>query len=132
FGIARLTGDLAPGCRTRTGTVLGTPQYMSPEQANGHHPDGKSDVFSLGVVLYRMLSGVPPFSAETFSLLAVKINEADPIPLRAIRPDVPLGVARAVQAAMRKAPADRPTMAALKDLLLETDAAPRALLPELS
>jgi serine/threonine-protein kinase len=132
FGIARLTGDLAPGTRTRTGQILGTPEYMSPEQAGGLHVDGKSDVWSLAVVLYRMLAGTPPFRADTFALLASKIRGEQPHPLALLRPDVPMGVLRAVDAAFEKRPEDRPTMAEWRDLLLAADAAPRAIQPELS
>jgi serine/threonine-protein kinase len=132
FGIARLTGDLAPGTRTRTGAVIGTPEYMSPEQANGHHPDGRSDVWGLGVLLYRMLAGRVPFADETFSLLAVKINHETPTDIRVLRPEVPEGVVRAVREAMRKQVQDRPTMVEFKDLLLTGDAAPRSIVPELS
>jgi serine/threonine protein kinase len=127
FGIARLTGDLSPGQRTRTGAVIGTPEYMSPEQARGLHPDGKSDVFSLGVVLYRMIAGVLPFSADNFSLLAMKIAGDEPASLAEVRPGAPRAVVHAVEAAMRKAAGDRPTMDELRQLLLDVDAAPRPI-----
>ena len=127
FGIARLTGELSPGQRTRTGAVLGTPDYMSPEQARGLHPDGKSDVFSLGVVLYRMIAGALPFSADNFSLLAMKIASDEPVALAAVRPDAPRAMVHAVEAAMRKAAGDRPTMDELRQLLLDVDAAPRPI-----
>jgi hypothetical protein len=79
-----------------------------------------------------MLSGTVPFAGETFSLVAAKIIQQEPIPLRALRADLPHGVVRAVEVAMRKPPEERPTMLEMKDLLLDTDAAPRAVLPELS
>jgi serine/threonine-protein kinase len=133
FGVARLTGELSGGAsRTVTGLVLGTPEYMSPEQANGLHPDGRSDVYSLATVLYRMLAGRVPFEADTFTLLAVKINKEEPPPLEVLRPDAPPGVLRAIAEAMRKQVADRPTMVELQEMLLAGDAAPRAIQPELS
>lgn len=127
FGIARLTGNLAPGMRTRTGAVLGTPEYMSPEQARGLHPDGKTDVWSLGVVLYRILAGRLPFIADTFTLLAVQITQAEPPRLGVLRPDLPPGLERAVVEALRKRAEDRPTMSELRELLLTCDAAPRPI-----
>jgi serine/threonine-protein kinase len=132
FGIARLTGDLAPGTRTRTGQVLGTPEYMSPEQASGHHPDGKTDVWSLAVVLYRMLAGGVPFRGDTFALLAARIKNEEARALDLMRPDVPTGVLRAIEAGMCKDPSLRPSMNEWRDMLLAADAAPRAILPELS
>ena len=132
FGIARLTGELATGTRTRTGAIFGTPGYMSPEQANGLHPDGRSDVWSLAVLLYRMLAGRLPYPADTVPDFLVKLDEGPPPELRDLRREVPEGVVRAIREAMRRSVDDRPTMLQFKELLLSGDAAPRAILPELS
>jgi serine/threonine-protein kinase len=132
FGVARLTGDLSTGVITRTGTIFGTPAYRSPEQAKGLHPDGRSDVWSLAVLLYRMLAGSTPWWDLSPTMLAMKIMQEPAPDLRELRPDVPEGVVRAIREAMRKRVEDRPTMLAFKDLLLSGDAAPRAILPELS
>lgn len=73
FGIARITDS----SKTRTGTVLGTPAYMSPEQLAGKHLDGRSDIFSLGVMFYQLVTGQLPFQAESMASLMFKItNEA--------------------------------------------------------
>ncbi|MFI5183541.1 MAG: CHASE2 domain-containing protein [Vicinamibacteria bacterium] len=74
FGIARIVESTL----TRTGSVMGTPAYMSPEQINGEKIDGRSDVFSLGVILYELLTGKKPFSGETISSLMFAIIKADP------------------------------------------------------
>ena len=85
FGIARLTDS----ARTRTGVVLGTPSFMSPEQLQGREVTGRSDLFSLAVTLYQLLTGQLPFRADSMPELMLKIAQ-DPHPrIRAIRPDLP-------------------------------------------
>jgi serine/threonine-protein kinase len=111
FGIARSL-DVHHGM-TQTGTVLGTSDYIAPEQAQGQSVDEQSDVYSLGVVLYELLTGKVPFSGENFVAVAMRhINEPPPL-VRAVRPDVPPRVDAAIERAMAKRPADRfPTMTA--------------------
>src|SRR5581483_8148105 len=105
FGIAR-SMDVHQGV-TRTGTVLGTSDYIAPEQAQGQRVDEQSDVYSLGVVLYELLTCEVPFPGENFVAVAMRhINEPPP-PVRAKRPDVPPRVEAAVQRAMAKSPSDR-------------------------
>jgi eukaryotic-like serine/threonine-protein kinase len=108
FGLARAV-DAAGGERlTGTGLALGTPAYMSPEQASGERSlDGRSDVYSLGCVLYEMLAGEPPFTGPTSrAVIAKRIIE--PIPhLRTVRENVPEAVEQAVIKALAKVPADR-------------------------
>jgi serine/threonine-protein kinase len=110
FGIARSL-DVQRGL-TQTGTVLGTSDYIAPEQAQGMHVDEQTDVYSLGVVLYELLTGDVPFPGENFVAVAMQhINEPPPS-VRAKRPDVPQRVDAAVQRAMAKNPRDRfPSMA---------------------
>ena len=85
FGIARITDS----SKTKTGMVLGTPSYMSPEQLSGKKIDGRSDLFSLGVTLYQMACGKLPFEGDSMAQLMFKIaNEHHP-DIRAIRPDLP-------------------------------------------
>jgi eukaryotic-like serine/threonine-protein kinase len=110
FGIARATDVQGV---TQTGTVLGSSEYISPEQAQGREVDERTDVYSLGVVLYELLTGSVPFTGENFVAVAMRhINEPAPSVLER-RPDVPLRVADAVDRALAKEPADRfPTMSA--------------------
>jgi eukaryotic-like serine/threonine-protein kinase len=110
FGIARSL-DMQRGM-TQTGTVLGTSDYIAPEQAQGQHVDDHTDVYSLGVVLFELLTGHVPFTGENFVAVAMRhINEPPP-PIRTERPDVPPRVEAAIQRAMAKEPDDRfPTMA---------------------
>jgi eukaryotic-like serine/threonine-protein kinase len=105
FGIARSL-DVHKGV-TQTGTVLGTSDYIAPEQAQGQSVDEQTDVYSLGVVLYELLTAEVPFPGESFVAVAMRhINEAPP-PIRDKRVDVPPRVEAAVQRAMAKDPADR-------------------------
>ena len=100
FGIARITDS----SKTRTGTVLGTPNYMSPEQALGDKVDGRSDLFSLGVVVYQMCCGRLPFQGESMASLMYKIvNEPHP-DIKDLAPDVPGSVRKVIDNALRKQP----------------------------
>ncbi len=111
FGIARV-GYMAPaGDLTQVGRVLGTPHYMSPEQCLGEELDGRSDLYSMGVVLYEMLSGTVPFDATTAMGIVVQhVNDAPP-PLHERKPDVPPAVEAVVDGALRKRREDRPASA---------------------
>ena len=105
FGIARSL-DVNIGL-TQTGTVLGTGEYLSPEQATGRQVDERTDVYSLGVVLYELLAGEPPYSGDSFVAVAMR-HVSDPVPsISLARPDVPLRVDAALQRAMAKDPDDR-------------------------
>jgi serine/threonine-protein kinase len=98
FGIARITDS----SRTKTGMVLGTPSYMSPEQLSGRKVDGRSDLFSLGVMLYQLLTGQLPFKADSMASLMYKIaNDAHPSPM-AVRPDLPPCLASIIDKALTK------------------------------
>ncbi len=98
FGIARI----ADSSKTKTGMVLGTPSYMSPEQLSGKKVDGRSDLFSLGVTLYQLLTGSLPFQAESMATLMFKIaNEAHGSPL-IVRPDLPPEMAAIIDKALAK------------------------------
>jgi serine/threonine-protein kinase len=103
FGIARLTGSGA----TRTGIVLGTPSFMSPEQLEGRTVTGHSDLFSLGVSLFQLLTGQLPFTADSMTGLMQQIAEAPHPPLRAFRPDLPDCVDAVVDRALAKNPESR-------------------------
>jgi len=100
FGIARLSGAGS----TRTGIVLGTPSFMSPEQLEGRNVTGHSDLFSLGVSLFQLLTGQLPFTADSMTGLMQQIAEAPHPPLRAFRPDLPACVENVVDRALAKNP----------------------------
>jgi serine/threonine protein kinase len=111
FGIARLLADNSPRLTLPAHTV-GTIAYMSPEQAQGLDVDGRADLYSLGCVLYQLLSGRPPFfSSLPGALLMMQVMDR-PTPLSAIRPDLPAGLSELVSDLMEKEPAARPTTAA--------------------
>lgn len=105
FGIARAGATPGKPTVTGVGLALGTPEYMSPEQATGDQNLGSpSDVYSLACVLYEMLTGAPPFDAGSArATMAMQITEA-PRPLRALRPEAPTTVSRAVERALEKNP----------------------------
>jgi serine/threonine-protein kinase len=108
FGIAR---SLDVQGVTQSGTVLGTSNYIAPEQASGRPVDGTTDVYSLGVVLFEVLSGEVPFPGESFVAVAMQHVNEPPPSLLEVRPDVPARVAHAVERALEKDPAARfPTM----------------------
>jgi TolB-like protein len=92
---------------TSEGATRGTLAYMSPEQTRGEALDGRSDLWSLGVVLYEMLTGVRPFSSGDQALLVHQVRHETPVPLAELRPDVPGALARAVERCLRKAPDER-------------------------
>ncbi len=107
FGIARALSAAAGERLTMTGAALGTPAYMSPEQAGGDDIDARSDQYSLASVLYEMLAGAPPFSAASRAQLMAR-HVLDPVPpLTTVRQGVGPGVARAITRALAKSPADR-------------------------
>ena len=98
FGIARLTDS----GRTRTGIVLGTPSFMSPEQLQGRTLTGQSDVFSLGVTLYQLLTARLPFRADSMPALMMKIAMEPHARVRAMRPDLPEGIDQLMDRALAK------------------------------
>ncbi|WP_435010004.1 serine/threonine-protein kinase [Tundrisphaera lichenicola] len=106
FGLCR---DLADRDHqmTQPGVTLGTPLYMSPEQALGHSMDHRSDLYSLGVTYYHMLAGHPPFRAQTALALAMKHVSDTPVNLSVYRPDLPADLIRLVMKLMAKSPAER-------------------------
>lgn len=104
FGLARAADDAS---MTRSGVIAGTPQYMSPEQARGEALDVRSDLFSLGSVIYAMCVGRPPFRAETPYGILRKITDDSPRPIREINPDIPDWLCGIVERLHSKQPADR-------------------------
>jgi len=98
FGIARITSS----SKTKTGVILGTPSYMSPEQVAGKRVDGRSDIFSLGVVLFEMLTGQKPFAAEDITSLMYKIAKERHISPRSINPRIPQIVEKIIDKALAK------------------------------
>jgi eukaryotic-like serine/threonine-protein kinase len=108
FGIAKLTGDTGSQQKTRTGSLIGTPTYMSPEQCRGVAVDHRSDLYSLGCMLFEMLTGKPPFAGEgTGDILAAHIVAAAPAPSSQVR-GVPPSVDALVLQLLAKDPAARP------------------------
>ncbi|MFH1139307.1 MAG: serine/threonine-protein kinase [Pseudomonadota bacterium] len=98
FGIARAMST----SKTKTGVVKGTPFYMSPEQITGKKVDGRSDIFSLGVVLYELLTGVQPFRSEDLTALIYKITQEDPVPVSEINPRAPKAAGQIIEKALVK------------------------------
>src|SRR5262249_12670927 len=93
---------------TTTQSTLGTPLYMSPEQVrSAKHVDGRSDIWSLGVILYEMLSGEPPFVGDSASAIIASIAADEPKPLQDLRPDLPSELSAAIMQALAKHPSAR-------------------------
>ncbi|MDT7541089.1 MAG: eukaryotic-like serine/threonine-protein kinase [Acidobacteriota bacterium] len=122
FGIAKvLAGDDATKTHatTESGLIIGTPRYMSPEQCTGQPVGPSSDLYSVGVLLYEMLSGSPPFTDQLQSAVLVKQATTPPPPLVARRADVPRRLALVVHSLLAKSPTDRPKSAREARLSLE-------------
>ena len=119
FGIARALTDSGDSRLTATGMAIGTPAYMSPEQSAGDRAiDGRSDLYSLGVVGYQMLCGQPPFVASNTPSMLVKHLSERPVPVDERWPDIPPDLSRAVMICLEKDPADRfPNAAAFAEAL---------------
>lgn len=115
FGIARFSNTET---RTMTDKAIGSVHYIAPEQARGDRTDGKSDVYSIGVMLYEMLTGQLPFEADSAVSVAIMQLQSNPRPPREINPDIPKGLEEITLRAMRKEPAQRYQSAEemLKDL----------------
>ncbi len=135
FGLARSGGPgLAPGASaedestrerlTQAGMVVGTAPYMSPEQVEGRPLDGRSDIFSLGIVMYQMVTGTRPFRGDTSPSLMASILRDHPRPVRDLRADMPDGVIRLIERCLEKNPRDRVQSA--QEVLIELKALRRA------
>ncbi len=104
FGIARFSNTET---RTMTDKAIGSVHYIAPEQARGDHTDGKSDIYSIGVMLYEMLTGQLPFEADSAVSVAIMQLQTTPKPPREINPDIPKGLEEITLRAMRKEPLQR-------------------------
>lgn len=132
FGIAKIVGGTR---HTATGAVVGTAMYMSPEQIKGEQPDRRTDIYSLGVTLFEMVSGRPPFEADSaMTLMMMHVN--DPVPnAKKLNPDVPDALVSVINRALAKDPNDRyqtaaQMAAALRNVLTAGSASPRSTMVE--
>jgi serine/threonine-protein kinase len=107
FGIAKLGGEAEDQRLTQTGTVLGTPAYMSPEQARGAAVDWRCDIYGAGCMLYEALSGHAPYQAANYNALLFAIQQGEPEPLDALRRDLDPSLIAVVRRAMARDPSDR-------------------------
>ncbi len=134
FGIAKIVGSQR---HTATGAVVGTAMYMSPEQIKGERPDQRTDIYSLGVTLFEMVSGRPPFKADSaMTLMMMHINDPVPDPKK-LNPDVPDDLAAIIHKALAKNPNERyqsaaEMAAALRKLLARLNSTASAELPAAS
>ncbi|HKQ51265.1 MAG TPA: serine/threonine-protein kinase [Pyrinomonadaceae bacterium] len=123
FGVAKVLATSADATHTHattgSGVIVGTPRYMSPEQCLGQRVGARSDLYSLGVLLYEMLTGRPPFTDPLASAVLVKQATAHPPPLPKLRQDVPRALSLAVHTLLAKRPDDRPANARAAQKMLE-------------
>jgi serine/threonine protein kinase len=136
FGVAKVlasTADVtATHASTGSGQLVGTPRYMSPEQCLGQRVGARSDLYSLGILIYEMLAGRPPFVEPLQSALLVKQATAAAPPLPKLRPDIPRQLAIVVHTLLAKRPEDRPRTAALAKSMLERSLVmPERTLPDM-
>src|ERR1017187_8986419 len=114
---ATLSGPSPLSPLTTAGSIIGTIQYMSPEQIEGKEADARSDIFALGTVLYEMLTGKRPFAGKSQISLASSILESDPQPITAVKPETPPAFEHVVTTCLQKNPEDR--FLAAHDIKLE-------------
>ena len=129
FGLAKLVpsatafarhGPMQSPAETEPGSLVGTPDYMSPEQARGHDVDARTDIWALGVLLYEMVAGRHPFAGSSRADVLVSVLDREPAPLTDLEPHVPAELQRIVHKALRKDPEQRYQV--MKDLLLDLEA----------
>ncbi|MCS7079783.1 MAG: protein kinase [Chloracidobacterium sp.] len=112
FGLAKTLEEAETSSSiTRTGELVGTPAYMSPEHCTGEELDARSDLYSLGIIAYEMLCGQPPFRGRVAAILTAQIQQP-PTPLRELNPNLPATLEAAVMSALAKKPAERPASVA--------------------
>ena len=118
FGLSRIIGQGQGLNLTQTGTAMGTPLYMSPEQVMGQALDPRTDLYSFGATCYHLLSGQPPFTSESAMAVGIKHVQEEPVPIQSLRPDLPDDLCQLVHRLMAKNPTDRYQTAreVLKDL----------------
>jgi serine/threonine protein kinase len=121
FGISRAIEVAGDESFSSSGLVLGTPAYMSPEQATGGEIDVRSDVYALGCVIFEMLTGEPPFTGASAQAVFARHISERPRPIRTPRPDVSPEMERAVLTALAKSPAARPATASALVRLMEAE-----------
>jgi len=137
FGVAKVLASSAEStfthASTGSGQLIGTPRYMSPEQCLGQRVGARSDLYSLGVLLYEMLAGRPPFVDPLQSALLIKQATAPAPPLPRLRQDIGRPLALAVHTLLAKRPEDRPRTAAMAKMLLERSLSqPERTLPDVA
>jgi serine/threonine-protein kinase len=127
FGISKTLGPGAAGSLTATTALMGSPFYMSPEQMQASGAvDARTDIWSLGVIIFELLTGQTPFYGESIPEVCVKVAVKEPPPLRALRPDVPEGLALAIATCLQKDREQRYRNVAALALALQPFAPPRA------
>lgn len=112
FSVAKLKeGTTSGAALTATGSLIGTPRYMAPEQCADNRADARSDIYSLGVILYEMIAGRAPFEGPTTTAIAIKHIQEPPAPVETLRPDTPELLSKLVMQALAKPPSERPQTA---------------------